>query len=164
MFLAGTLFILCRACRWHCPTLYMYRYSGVASQTKTRLTPSGHLVSRDPWMSIVVLHWRRVSSFLSFIIIISSRTCSIFMFTSPTICDQCKSSSNAAFDQCYISPYLCNPPPPPFRRRRGILLCTCRSVGGRSVGWSVGRSVSLNLVQQINREHFALETSNLVGR
>ena len=44
--------------------------------------------------------------------------------------------------------FLCPP-------RRGILLCTCRSVG---------MSVSLNLMQLITQEGFAPEASNLVGR
>ena len=35
---------------------------------------------------------------------------------------------------------------------------------GRSVCQSVGMSVSLNLVQLITQEHFALEASNFVGR
>ena len=50
----------------------------------------------------------------------------------------------------------------PFERRRGILLCTCPSVG-RYVG-RVGMSVSLNLAQLITQEGFAPETSKVVGR
>ena len=56
---------------------------------------------------------------------------------------------------------------PPFWKRRGILRCTCRSVGryvGMSVGRYVGMSVALNLVQVITQEGFALEASNLVGK
>ena len=44
-------------------------------------------------------------------------------------------------------------------KRRGILLCTCRSVGG-----SVCMSVSLNFVQLITQECFTQEASNLLGR
>ena len=47
----------------------------------------------------------------------------------------------------------------PLWKRRGILLCTCRSVG-----LYVGMSVSLNLVQLITQERFAQEASNLIGR
>ena len=49
---------------------------------------------------------------------------------------------------------------PPFQKGGHIALhiFVCRSVG-----LSVGMSVSLNLVQLITQEHFALEASNWVG-
>ena len=40
----------------------------------------------------------------------------------------------------------------------------CFAHVGRYVGWSMGTSVSLNIVQLINQQRFAPEASNLVGR